>query len=120
MQDTPNTFGNMYKVQIDDSEQLVAHDADLLCFEHQGVVITNPMVDESTIVPVDPREYYGFIQLEANSAAPLRKVLQDGSHLLLTDVTGTAMPDLEQPETARLHLFVDGRLTAHCLIGDIP
>lgn len=120
MPDTPDTFGFMYMVQPDGGDQLVDHDADLLCFEHNGVAITNPMVDESTIAPVDPRKYYGFTQYDAESSSGLRKDLKDGSYLLLTDQTGTALPDFEQSETARLHLFVDGRHTAHCQIGDIP
>lgn len=63
-------------------------------FEFNGNSITNPFMSEGLMFQVDPQKYYGFEVFEMGGGnVALRKDLDDGYYVLLTDETGLDTPD---------------------------
>ncbi|MBM5458637.1 hypothetical protein H8F21_13790 [Pseudomonas sp. P66] len=115
-----DTFGQMFTRTPSGSHVVCEYDPDVLWFEYKDMAITNPFVDESTVVEVEP-SYYGFYEARIGVIHALRLDQPDGRYMLITDETGTALPDMDQVETATLRLYeADGKLLAYCFIGDIP
>ena len=58
-------------------------------FESKGQNITNPFASECSRFQVDPQKHYGFeVFGTGDGNIALRKMLDDGWYVLLTDYTG--------------------------------
>ncbi|MCU9529376.1 hypothetical protein [Pseudomonas mosselii] len=115
-----NTFGQMFTRNPSGGHSACDYDAAVLSFEFNGMAITNPFVDESTIVQVDPT-YYGFAEAQIGFIKALRLNLPEGRYMLLTDETGIKLPDMDDVDRNLLKLYdADGNLSAYCFIGHIP
>lgn len=119
MSNAKDTYGLMFAVKNDGSESVCQHDSRVLSFVFNGVSITNPFLDESTVVSADPR-HYGFVEVDIGGITALRLDLPEAGHFLLTDETGARLPDGESIDRNRLSYYSNGKLQAYCFIGDIP
>ena len=63
-------------------------------FVSNGQNITNPFASECSRFQVDPQKHYGFEVFEMGGGSKaLKKVLDDGWYVILTDHTGLGIPD---------------------------
>ncbi|MNJ48732.1 hypothetical protein D3C77_439330 [compost metagenome] len=113
-------FGLMFSTSPDGGLAAHPHDAAVLSFEYNGMAITNPCLDESTVASADPRGY-GFVEAKIGAVTALRLDLPDGDFLMLSDELGLQLPDAASILTTRFSRHTsDGLLQAYCFIGDIP
>lgn len=98
----------------------VPYDPDVLAFVHEDFQIRDPMISECGRFKLDPINY-GFTPYHTGGGCmALRRELENGDYLLLTDSDGSGIPTQEDAKTALLGRYTaEGVAVAVVALGDI-